>query len=456
MRRNLIAAGSLFAASLLLVLLWLPAIRYPIVSDTAIYALVGKSVWSGDGYRLFGELYTKHLPLQAVVSYPFVAAFGSQVGMKLSSLLAGSGVLLMTYLLMRRVFSWRIAMLTTFFVLLHPGFILMTMLGSADLLFAALFLGSILCYLKAESNRQFYWLMGLLTGLACLARHNGLALLLLFPLSTFLWRRRDLKSMPFWIGMMIGAALPFAWMIRAYLISGSLFGIYVNELQTESDGRIAQLFSNVVYYANPIHNVFPFLFPFAVYGVVRYGRRYPFLVLSMLAAWLLTSIWWVQAIRFAFPGYPILLGFAALGVRDLWMATGRWRPLIVTAMVGGFAAIQGLSFCLYTYGACNAAFDRMIGGVPANMRLSSEGFHTWSIARDWLNANVQSGGTVIVDDFLNEAVWQKGVFRDDLRVLAEGGACPRYRITQFPAAEERVLFTTEGVPLTSVVLQSCP
>lgn len=481
----------------ILILLWLPGLQFPILSDTAVYYLLGKSVWSGEGYRLLGELHTKHLPLQGFVSYPLTLFAGPHVGMKVSSLLAGMATMGMAWLLVRRVMArsksgmgmgqW-VAFVTVVLILLHPGFVLMTMLGSADLLFAALFLASLYAYVRAgtESDKRlagsgkrfhsmsvervagrggsdlehqrWYLAAGLCAGLSCLTRYNGLALFPLFFFYTAWKRPGDLRGESFWVGMVGGALLPLGWMARTWLLTGTLVGEYADELAAEAPSRVGQFLSNVIYYANPVHNVFPFVFPFAVYGVMRYAKAQSFLFWAMLAGWALASIWWVQAIRFAFPGFIVLMVFGAMGMRDVVRKGSSLRSFGSYGRRVGlglglvtFIALQGLSICLYTYGVCNAAFDKAIGIVPANMGLTSEGFYAWDIARDWVNAHAEEGAAVVVADPLSFDVWQRGVFRDDVRVVKDAGEGQAYRITQQVKEGEEILFRTEERPETFVV-----
>jgi len=436
----------------LLTVLWLPGLRFPVVSDTLNYAFLGKNVWEQGAYTLTGMPYTKHLPLHALVSYPLIRTFGVHFGMHLSTLLGGFGVLTATFLLVRRLLrSPALAAATTAAVLAHPGFVLMSMLGSADLLFTTLFLLALYFYVKAEDERRFYLLAGACAGLSCLTRYNGITLFPLF-LGYALWKRpRHLRSAWLWGGIAVGPAIFSTWLLRNFLVFGNpLYSGYAGELQQEAPSLVEQFLSNVAYYGNPLHNLFPFFFVFALIGLWRHARTQPFLLLAMLAAWLLSSIWWVQAIRFFFPGYPLLLVFAILGLIDVL----HWRsrsllilPLLITAGIG----VQSLSFCLYTYGDCNAWFDRRVGILPKNMGLTPEGFYAWHLARNFINDHAERGALVYYE--MPEV--SESVFRSDLHVVADRNLCPLYRITQRPEPDAEILYTTAAAPETAVTLQRC-
>lgn len=439
----------------ILTLLWLPGLRYPILSDSAVYALLGKSIWEHGTYTLYNAPFAKQLPLLAVLSYPFTQTLGYHLGMKFLALLAGWGVLVATYFLTRRTFSPLIAAFTVLALLFHPGFVLMTMLGSADLLFAFLFLLSILLYLRAEDDERWYLAMGVCMGLACLTRYNGVPLFALFP-GYAAWKRRDHLRHPWlWAGLALGAGLFSLWLLRNALTFGSPFHTeYTGELAQTSPHHLAQFFSNVLYYLSPIHNIF-FLFPFALWGIWRFGRGRPLLLWAMAAAWVLTSIWWVQAIRFAFPGYPILLAFAVAGVFDLARSAKSLASVFLIACLLGFGTVHAASFCLYTYGGCNAWFDRTVGILPKDMHLTPEGFYMWSLARDYIDTHAGSGATFVTNDPLEGVVWRTGVFRPDIRVKEkDDGACPSYRIGNEAHPGEEVLFSTPP-PLNMVMRKGC-
>ncbi len=434
-----------------LTLLWLPGVRFPVISDTFTYIELGRSFWQDGTYMIGGAPYAKHLPLYPILAFPLTVPLGLHLGMHVASLLSGFAVLIAAYALARQVApkhaAGRIPALVTVAVLVHPGFVLMSMLGSADLLFAALFLLSLYAYLRAEHDGRWYLAAGAVAGLACLTRYNGLPLFPLFGAHALLWRRAHLRDGRFWGGMGLGIAIFGIWLVRNWVAFGSpLYTDYGTELQREAPHPVLTLLSNLRYYLNPVHNLFPFFFVFALPGLWVHARREKFLLLAMLAAWLVSSVWHVQGIRFFFPGFVILLYFSALGILD---ALRRFRGALPVILLAG-VAVQSVSLCLYSYGACNAWFDRTIGLVPANMHLSSEGLYAWDLARRYLNQTAESGAVVRYET--SEA---EGLFRADLRPTNDPAACPAYRITQMPAPGIMPLFRTVEEPVTSVIREEC-
>ncbi|OIO55793.1 hypothetical protein AUJ46_00675 [Candidatus Peregrinibacteria bacterium CG1_02_54_53] len=437
------------------VLLWLPGLRLPIISDTTLYALLGESVWRHGTYMFNGASYAKHLPLHAIVSYPFVWLLGAQIGMKVSALLAGVGVLLATYLLLRRPFGKRVALLAVVFVLLHHGFVLMMQLGSADLLFAALFLSSLAAFVSAEERPRMYIIAGLLLGLASLTRYNAVLLYLLYP-AFVLWKRpRQLRSGWFWSGITVAIALFGLWFLRNALVFGNPFHTaYSIEYRVEVHSLWSLFIENLLYYVSPSHNVLPVLLILGFLGVIQYGRKQSFLLLSMVAGGALALVWWVKGIRFAFPAYPIFLGFAAAELQYLWRHFHRGRILIVLCIFLTTVLHAG-ALCIYSYGACNSWFDRTVGYIPANLHLSPEGLNGIALARDYINEHAPEGAAVLVQG-PNYFTWKRSVFRPDLQVVPDlQERCPAYEIEQ-GQTDLVPLFTTESEPKTMVLLRECP
>lgn len=447
----------LAACCAVLMLLWLPGLQYPVVSDTSLYAELGENLWRYGQYAAQGAPFTRHPPLHAFVSYPFVALAGIHVGMKLATLFGGFAVLFFSYWLLRRSFNPGVAIISVVLLTFHHAFVLMTQLGSADLLFGALFIGSLAAYAEAGEKKKHYLLAGSLAGLACITRYNGVPLIALFLFFTLWKRRRDLFRWEFIVGIAL-SVLPIAlWFLRNFLVFGNAFhSDFTSELERNSQGTLIQLLSNAVFYLNPLHNILPILFVTSLYGLYRHGRQQTFLVCGMFAAWILTAIWWVQAMRFAFPGYPILLGFGVVGLIDLLKSR---RSFITFSLITGAVIVSHLSFlCFYAFGQCNAAVDRWkLPGVPANLHLTSEGFYAWSRMRDELDRIAPEGASVYVDT-TNASTWDHGVFRSDLRVVTETFSehCPLYYITQNPRGEDLIIAKTWEEPITYLTIIACP
>jgi len=441
---------------LTLVALWLPGLKYPILSDTAHYAFLGESLWQDMRFELLDVPYGKHLPFHAFVSYPFVWLLGYTLGMKVSTLLAGFTVLVVSFFLLERMMSREVAVLSVVFLTFHHAFVLMTQLGSADLLFTGLFLLSILAYLKADDDVRYYTIAFLVAGLACVTRYNGVPLFGLLLGHLVFFRRGDLRFVIVWVSAIAGGLIFALWLMRNWKVFGDpLYTEYSLELSQQSPGTVEQLFSNAMYYLNPLHNILPILLICAVWALWKHGKQQKFLIAAMLSAWVLTSFWWVQSMRFAFPAYPILMGFAVLGLMDIFRRFIRYPMLSHwIIVVGTLVGIHGGALCLYAYGECNALFDRSVGMIPKNLGLTSEGFYAWHVARMYILENVDPVNSVYSEGEITTRIWQTDkVMGPDFRLSSE--ECGTYRITQNPFENDQVLYVSPSYPQTFVVLQSC-
>jgi 4-amino-4-deoxy-L-arabinose transferase-like glycosyltransferase len=432
-------------------LLWLPDIHYPVVSDSINYAFLGESVWTSFTYAIHGIMHTKFLPMYPILSYPFVWIFGYSVGMKVASLLSGMGVLIASYVVLRKLFSESVARLSVIAILLQPGFITMTMLGASDLLCTLFFLLSLLCYLHAEKHPRFYWGMGLFLGLSLLTRYNVVPLFLFYPLLILIERRKHLTSPYLWSGLVLGGALFSLWFIRKALLFGSPFANdYTQEFATRTIGVIPQAIQNLVYYLDPFKNILPILFVLALYELIR-RRAKPYTATgSMAAAWVLFLFWPVRNLRYAFPGYILLIGFGVSGLLWLLKKSGRYRVAVGIIIFSFLLTTHLLSICLYTYGQCNALFDRYVGVLPKNMGLTSEGFYTWDQARQYINTHAETGAIVRY-----ETAEALGLFRSDLRASQNPKDCPAYSIKQILVTGEKPIYQTSDEPVTYVVREGC-
>ncbi|MBI2636105.1 glycosyltransferase family 39 protein [Candidatus Peregrinibacteria bacterium] len=442
----------LAACCAILVLLWLPGLKYPVVSDTLVYALLGKSLWTAGTYILDGVPHVKFLPAYPFFAYPLVWIFGITSGMKLASLFSGMGVLIAAYALLRRMFSRGIAVCSVALLLFHHGFIVMAILGASDLLCTLFFLLSLLCYLRAEKNQLWYIPCGFLLGLSLLTRYNAVPLLLFYPAYTLLARRHHIHSVWFWTGMLLGGGLFLLWFVRKALLTGSpLSNDYTAEFAERSMGTVENAWMNIVYYSDPLKNILPILFLSSLYWIIRRRGRPLFLTGAMSAVWAIFLVWPVRNIRYLIPGYVILIGFGVAGLFDLIKRSGRFKIPVAAAIAAGLVSTHALASCLYAYGACNAAFDRTIGGIQKNLGLASEGFYAWHLGRVYINKHAEAGATVIDDP----SVFSPRMFRSDLRVTDDRTACPAYMITQQAELGKAVIFRTEDWPIIYVVRMEC-
>jgi len=450
--------GALF---LLLIVLWLPGLKYPIVSDTAFYSFLGESMWKDFRFELLGVPYAKHLPFHAFVSYPFVWLFGYSLGMKVSTLIAGYVTLVAAFLLLQEAISRKVAVLSVSFIAIHHAFVLMMHLGSADLLFTALFLFSLYGYIKAKNDARFYLLAFIAAGLSCITRYNGVPLFGLYAVHTLLYRREDIRTFFYAIPALLGGGIFCAWLLRNWFVFGDpMHTEYTSELSSHTLGFFHQVYSNTLYYLDPFHNILPLLFALSLWGMLRFGRQYAFLLCAMAAAWALTSFWWVQAMRFAFPGFVLMMGFAIVGGEDLWQRCVSKSTVFVRRACAIFVIITLCithlgALCLYSFGECNAVFDRTVGVIPKDLGLTPEGFYAWHKARVFLRDHAEKIAPLYVSNPVTSMIWNAEQIAGKSVPIINENKCNSYNITQKPKPTDEVLYTTEESPHTSLVLQRC-
>ncbi|MCK5017052.1 MAG: glycosyltransferase family 39 protein [Candidatus Peribacteraceae bacterium] len=393
--------------------------------------------------------YAKHLPFHAIDAYPLVWMFGTNAGMKLASLLGGFWVLVGTYLIIKDRFSLNIALATVLALTFHHGFVWMTVVGSADLLFAALFLFGLWAYNKSEKDSSMYLLAGVFWGFACLTRYNGVPLLGLYLLYGLFARSFHRKLSTFWIGFIVACGLFGLWLVRNILVFGNpLHTEYSGELSSKSPDLLAQFISNIFYYVNPLQNILPILFIFSLYGIWKFGKKQILIICSIITILLVTSIWWVQAMRFAFPAYPLILAFAIAGLFDVFK---KYKfiipPLFILIVISHAGAL-----CMYNFGSCNAFVDKTTNLVPKNLGLTSEGFYAYKKARDYINANAEEGAYVLVDEAkLN--TWAEDVYRSDLILTLDKSVTPLYFMAELLDFGDEVVFITDVYPKTLVIFR---
>jgi 4-amino-4-deoxy-L-arabinose transferase-like glycosyltransferase len=447
----------LIGCCIILLILWLPGLEYPVWADTAYYALLGESIWTTGTYALNGVPHAKFLPLHALYSYPFTAVFGIGLGMKVSTLVAGWGVLITSFLLLKETVSKKAGLLVTFLLLLQPAFLLLTMFGGSDLLFTLLLLASALFFVKAERNQRMYLWAGLLLGAACLTRYNGVPMFGVYTL-WMLWKRpHHLKHAWSWIGLCAGILVFSTWFIRNAIVFGDpLHTDYLVVQDAHSPSIMEQIFRSIVYYGNPLHSVLPLLLTFAVWGIVRLGRKQILPMLIMLGGWALALIWWSKGMRYLVPTMPILLGFSILGFTDIYEQLKNKQVILwVTCALLLMTHLPML--CVYSYGACNAWMDRNIGFLPPNMGLTQEGMHMWNEGVRYVNKEMPAYAIVTTDLDAAEVAVLEDTFRSDLHITERGNpACASYKLTQSGAIDGSILFESISQPTTRVLKMRCP
>ena len=193
--------GLLFAIVLLALLLRIAAIAtdggYQPQNDPFEYDYLARSIATGDGYPPSGYLLQGGPTAFRGPAYPVLlgaayAVSGDSVTVgRLLGALLGAAVVALLYLIAKRVWGRRVALMTAALAAVFPPLVLLSRELLSESLFIVFELGAILCVLEfRRSGRLLRWSVatGLLCGLAMLTRPNGLVLTV--PIVLGLWTLR--------------------------------------------------------------------------------------------------------------------------------------------------------------------------------------------------------------------------------------------------------------------------
>ncbi|MEW6413237.1 MAG: glycosyltransferase family 39 protein [Candidatus Zixiibacteriota bacterium] len=207
---------------------------------TAVVLFVPLNLWAD--YRFYDELGWQwalkggyyngdHLTAYWPPAYPFVLSrlyllFGhvQYLGGVLNIPL-GTGIVVFTYLIVRRCWDESVARWTTLIVALFPSQIFFTYLPASEILFTFLLLASILSFLTLDRKLTGKWyqvlLGGILLGLATLTRVIS-KLLLVVIIPFWLWETKDLsRTIKYGLVALCGFGLVIVpWMVRNYQAVG--------------------------------------------------------------------------------------------------------------------------------------------------------------------------------------------------------------------------------------------
>lgn len=374
----------LAGVSVFLFALWLPNLRYPIVSDSMEYAHLSRTFWTTWSYQFLGVPHRYHMPLFPIASYWSILLFGFNEGLKVASLLYGIVMYVLVFAFARSLRpSDRVTPILTVSLLLFsfPTVWLLS-LGNADTFFGTLFFAALISYCRAREDARFYLLSGFLTGLASLSRLPGLTLLPIIGLHALLARRKDLRCAFFWLQCIIALGFFALWPIRSILLFGSLRdGHIINELSRDGS-FFGYVWRNLLYYLHPAHSIMLLAVP-AAWGLAVHWRRHLLAALAIPGSMLLALVYHAVTVRFMVVTIPLLLFFAALGIQEAWRTVPRWLMVVFLFVA---LSLQAGFLCFYSLPQCHAVVDRFgIPFLPKDFGWTQEGFESVQEAVDWVN-----------------------------------------------------------------------
>jgi len=114
-------------------------------------------------------------------------------GRTLSALLA-AGTTLLIFIITRRYFGMKTAVLSSFIFILLPASIAQTKLAALDALLVFLFSLSVYFFMKTKENKKYFYLSAIVTGLAILTKFNAFSLFLLLPFIAYFDKMKITKK----------------------------------------------------------------------------------------------------------------------------------------------------------------------------------------------------------------------------------------------------------------------
>jgi hypothetical protein len=400
--------------------LWLPNLRYPLVTDPVGYAHLSKSFWETGTYQIRGQPDDVFVPMHPIVSYGFIVLFGMSIGMKVATLVYGMIMAATIFVCCRRLVpeDLGIARITVGLLVVSFPTTWLLSTGNADMLYGLLFFLCLLVYQKAEHHPRLYWLLGVLMGVTLLTRYMGIALLCIVGTHALLARRAHLKYPAFWAQFFIAVAIFSLWFIRHKLTFGVWFSTFHVRFQLEDPTPVwLRVARHIWFYFQPFHSLC-FLYPFFLYGLWHNAKRYLLFTIAVPLSLILCYAYPSATSRFLIATIPLLLFFAALGIRRAYQ---KFPPVIISILLALAIVFQILLTVLYTLPQANAWLDRrgVLPFIPQNLSVSQEGAESLQQALDWVNTHGESGATVISSLMLREdiPVWYSSRrVRNDLQL----------------------------------------
>lgn len=155
------------------------------------------------------------------IFYNLFSIFGenfSEIGIKLISPLAGTGVLIFTYLITKEFTNERTAFFSVLFMAFLPISTYLSVTGHTEMLAAFFFVGTVYFLIKNK-----IYISGIFLGLSLLSKEFAI---MLIPLIAFYYftKRKDKKEKAlkkFLIVLVIGIAIAAPWYIRNWILLGN-------------------------------------------------------------------------------------------------------------------------------------------------------------------------------------------------------------------------------------------
>ncbi len=309
--------------------------------DEAVYAQVSREMFrTGDwiDLRWGGSSWSDKPPLYMWLTAFFYCFFGvNEFSARLFSALCGMGVIIVTYLLGRKLFSRRTGLLAAIMMMSTYHFVWFSKMGTLDVAFTLFSLLSVYFFLLAGKDRVNMIYSAIAFSLAFLTKGGG-ALLIPIAFGLYVLVRRDWRLVVnryTLIGAAIFLVTVGGWYFAVLrcghdVVKGHFFQHLVHRTVTVMDGHQGNLLTyiNVVLYkGKPWGFLALASLPFFIYRTLK-KREFENLI---IISWILVVLFVFTAVRtklhwYIMPVYPAMMVVAAWSAD--WMFGRRSVPVV--------------------------------------------------------------------------------------------------------------------------------
>ena len=319
----------------------------PLRFDEAIYADISKEMVER------GEWLTPHWntsvwfekpPAYLWITGLLFKLFGiNEFWARFASALSALGVLLLAFLIARRIYNESAGLFAVLILLSSQMFVYDGRLGTTDMMLTLCIMLAVYAYLRSDDNERFWLLASASCALALMVKGAaGLIAPAVIFIATITDRRffSILRSRWFWLGIMVAALIAVPWHLLMYRQHGNAFvsGYLSRHVLNRATTNVNQFNRDYGFYFSVLKNFFSpwaFILPFALI-FARRPRSFVVLILGLMVFVGYTLVqtkfqWYIlPAIpafaivtgafftRFTQAGTQIKLGVVALALILLW------------------------------------------------------------------------------------------------------------------------------------------
>ncbi len=321
--RKLIVAAYLIVFALLF--LFLHQGRNPLHFDEAIYAQVSKEMverneWLTPHWN--GSLWFHKSPVYFWVTGLLFKVFGvTDFWARFPSALSGLGVLWLSYLIARRLYSETAGMLAVMILLSSQLFVFYARFGSTDAMLTLCILIAVYAYLRSEENERFWLLAGAGCALALMVKGAaGMIAPGVLLVAGLVDRRLPaiVRSQWLWLGVALAAVIALPWHLFMYWkYDGAFITNYLSKhVINRARSNLNEYNRGYGYYFTVLQDFFSpwvYILPFALV-FTRRSRSFAVIILALMVFVLYTLVqtkfqWYILP---AIPAFAIIIaGFLA-------------------------------------------------------------------------------------------------------------------------------------------------